>query len=107
MPLKKNNLDQQLQHARSALDNRVKALDDKGVSEKDRRRDPEWRKLRAKCRAISRRIQAAEGVTALDEELKQRKAAKAAAAEAPPEAPAKKGKKDKKSSKEKSKKKKD
>jgi hypothetical protein len=105
MPLKKNNLDQQLEHARSALDGCVKALDERGVAIKDRRRDPKWRSLRAKCRTISRRIKAAEGVTALNEELKQRKAAKAAAAEAPPEKPEKKGKKDKKASKEKSKKK--
>lgn len=104
MPLKKNDLDQQLQHARSALDDCVKALDEKGVDEKARRRDPKWRHLRARCSAIVKRINAAEAVTELNEELKQRKAAKAAAAEAPPEKAKKKGKKEKKPAKEKSKK---
>jgi hypothetical protein len=108
MSLKKDNLDKQLERARTDLSARAKVLEGKGVKGKDRRRDPQWRHLSALCASIQSRLDVIQASRNLNEELKQRKAdkaAQAAAEAAAPKAKAKKeGKKEQKPPKEKKKK---
>lgn len=73
MPLKKDSLERQLALAKQELEKRIKALDAKGVDEKARSRDSQWRSLDAKCRRIRHRISAVEAIDARDAECEQRK----------------------------------
>ena len=74
MAVDRDLLERQLQHANAALTERVKALDAGGVETKQRRLDPKWRSLNARCRQLRRRIRAAQVLLDLDQELKRRKA---------------------------------
>ena len=73
MPLKKDSLERQLALATEDLEKRVKALDEKGVDEKGRSRDSQWRSLNAKCRSIRHRIAVVGEIAARDAECEQRK----------------------------------
>jgi len=75
MPHHASQLERQLNNAQAELAARKKVLDEKSVSAGDRRRDPVWRQLTAKCQKIEKRVQAAAAVLALDEDVKQRRAA--------------------------------
>jgi hypothetical protein len=101
MPMKKDNLDKQLERAQVDLAGRKKVLDAKGVKSEERRRDPEWRRLSALCASIKSRLNVVQASKNLDEELKQRKVDKAAAKAAEAAAPKgeKKGKKEQKEQK--------
>ncbi|MHC4880300.1 MAG: hypothetical protein ACYTGL_27940 [Planctomycetota bacterium] len=73
MPLKKDSLERQFALAKEDLEKRVKALDEKGVDEKARSRDPQWRSLNAKCRRIRHRMAVVGEIAARDAECEQRK----------------------------------
>jgi|GEM_PF-920920 len=79
MPLKQSHLERQFQKATAKFDSWVGHLDEKGIAEGNRKKDPIWRSLRSQCRQIKKRISAAAAVVALDEELKANKAARASA----------------------------
>ncbi|MCH7686015.1 MAG: hypothetical protein IH899_04930 [Planctomycetes bacterium] len=74
MPHKQDNLERQLSHAKQDLDTRTDVLDKQGVDTKQRRRDPVWRELKARCSRLQRRLRSAAAVTTLTEEVKSRKA---------------------------------
>ena len=74
MPHKQPNLERQLANAQQHLDERNAMLNEGGVAEKERRKDPSWRQLKAVCLRLKSRIQSASAVVALDAEVKQRKA---------------------------------
>lgn len=92
----RERVEAQLQQARATLEHWVGKLDAAGVARDQRRRDAKWRNLNARCTQLNVRLKTIDAGTALDEELKQRKAQKAAAAEAEaaeaPKKAAKKGK---------------
>lgn len=73
MPLKKDSLERQLALATEDLQNRVKALDEKGVDAKARSKDSQWRSLNAKCRRIRHRMAVVGQIAARDAECEQRK----------------------------------
>ena len=73
MPHKQANLDRQLTHAKEQLDVLRTALDKRDASSADRRRDPLWRELSARCSHLRARIHAAAAIVARDEEVKLRK----------------------------------
>ncbi|NQV24808.1 MAG: hypothetical protein HQ518_10615 [Rhodopirellula sp.] len=73
-----DSLDRQLAIARTELGKYVSILDEKKVAAADRRRDPIWRNLDAKCRQIRTRMVAVDAVAAREAECKQRKEAAAA-----------------------------
>ena len=77
MPLKLDGLKRQLSHANNALAEWSAILNERGVADDQRRRDPVWRSLNAQRRRLSRRMKTSAEVVALDEELKKRKVEKA------------------------------
>jgi hypothetical protein len=72
MPLSQENLERQLARADEALADCVKNLDERGVAETERRRDPQWRSLRAKRRQLQARLRRVTAVAALNDELARR-----------------------------------
>ena len=76
MPHKQANLERQLATALHHLDVRNAELNEKGVEEKKRRKDPAWRQLNAQRLRLKSRIRSATVVTDLTEEVIRRKAEK-------------------------------
>ncbi|MGH7200930.1 MAG: hypothetical protein ACREJB_10020 [Planctomycetaceae bacterium] len=74
MPLSRAHLERQLEHAQTALNRCVEQLDQEGVPAEGRRRHPRWRSLRAKCRMLTRRLNAVGFVEQRDAAAAQRKA---------------------------------
>jgi hypothetical protein len=83
MGIRRPGLERQLQSARQDLASLTATLDSTGVGAEDRQTHPRWRRLHARRLHLEQRLRAADKLTALDEELKRRRAEKAAAAEAP------------------------
>jgi hypothetical protein len=59
----------QLGHAKAALAVRVKTLQDKQIDPKKFKTDPQWRKLEARVRQISRRLRTVAGVEAVNADV--------------------------------------
>lgn len=66
-------LQTQLQLANDELTHHQEALDTRGVAADARKKDPKWRHLNARCRDLRKRMARIDEITALDEEVKQRK----------------------------------
>ncbi len=79
MPHKRPNLQRQLTQAGEALAAWAKVLEENGVSQKDRRRDPKWRTLNATCRQLRARLGRVAETETLNAEADRRKAEKAVA----------------------------
>jgi len=77
MPHKQDELGRQLKRANEALAEWTSVLDERGISQDQRHRDPVWRNLNAQFRQLRRRINIVGAVVDLDNELKSRKAKKA------------------------------
>lgn len=73
MALNRPAIEQQLHRAKERLNAKEAAMSDKGVEDAARRRDPGWRMLNAKCRRLRIRLQSAQAVRDLDEEVKNRR----------------------------------
>lgn len=73
-----DSLERQLTIAREKLASYVSVLDEKKVTEADRKKDPIWRNLDSKCRQIRSRMVAVEAIAAREAECQQRKEAAAA-----------------------------
>ena len=73
-----DSLDRQLTIAQEKLAKYVSVLDEKKVSEADRKRDSIWRNLDADCRQLKSRMVAVSAVAAREAECAQRKEAAAA-----------------------------
>jgi hypothetical protein len=58
-----------LGHAKAALAVRVKTLQDKQIDPKKFKTDPQWRKLEARVRQISRRLRTVAGVEAVNADV--------------------------------------
>jgi hypothetical protein len=70
-----DSLDRQLAIAREELGKYVSILDEKKVTETERKRDPIWRNLDSKCRQVRTRMFAVEAVAAREAECAKRKEA--------------------------------
>lgn len=70
-----DSLDRQLQIAREALAKYVAILDEKGVEEGLRKKDPIWRNLDSKCRAVRTRMVAVKTLADREAECMKRKEA--------------------------------
>lgn len=92
-------LERQLQEAKERLKSRVNTLTEKGVTPKERRRDPIWRALHADCTRLEARLRQVSEIELLNEDAERRKAEKPSREER-----TKPKKESKKESKEKSKK---
>ena len=79
MGQRRDSLEHQLKHARESLSTWVKVLNEQGIAGGQRRRDPKWRGLNARCNHIEARLRKVAEIIAVDEELKRRKAEKRAA----------------------------
>ncbi|GAB4156031.1 MAG: hypothetical protein Tsb009_32890 [Planctomycetaceae bacterium] len=77
MPHKLDNLERQLKTAREALAQCTSKLESLGKSTKECRKDPNWRRLNARCRKLANRQKAAQAVVTLTEEAQARRAEKA------------------------------
>ncbi|MCA9118132.1 MAG: hypothetical protein KDA79_23835 [Planctomycetaceae bacterium] len=64
MPLSRESLERQLSRAEADRAQRIAQLDEQGVPEASRRRDPLWRRCNAACRKLRTRLTA---VTAKEE----------------------------------------
>lgn len=78
MPLSKDTLERTLSLAQSELDAWLKSLDDRGVAPADRRKNPKWRSLNARCRRLQKRLSVIRSIHARDAELARRKSEAAA-----------------------------
>lgn len=74
MPLKQDNIERQLAAAKEELAARTKLMEADGISEKECRKDPAWRQLRARCRRLGKRHMAAGEILAITEEANARRA---------------------------------
>ena len=79
MAVDRDLLTRQIQRADVDLSERVKALDANGVDAKNRKLDPHWRRLNARCRQLKRRLRAAQSIVDRDQEVAARKEAAATA----------------------------
>ena len=73
MGQKQDSLDRQLARANEDLQNWVGVLDERGIPEADRKRDPRWRSLDSTCRRLRRRLAAVADLAAREEECQKRK----------------------------------
>jgi hypothetical protein len=76
MPLDQATLKRQLEHVTEDLAEWISALDSRGVTAADRRKDAKWRHLNAESNAIRRRIKRVADIKTRDEDAAKRKAEK-------------------------------
>lgn len=78
MPLKKDELERQLQGAVAALAEWTSVLDERDIPESQRHRDPIWRNLKAQCRQLKSRLRTTDTIISRDEEMLGKRADKMA-----------------------------
>ena len=82
MPLSRSTLERQLKDANADLAKCTKALQEKGLTEAECKRNSSWRSLNAGIRTVRRRLAAVAETEANNAAVVQRKAEKLAAVEA-------------------------
>ncbi len=82
MPLSRGTLERQLQAANADLAAFAKALQEKGLTEAQFKRNTKWRALNADIRTVRRRLAAVAGTEANNAAVEQHKADRLAAANA-------------------------
>jgi len=78
MPLKRAELETQLERAKEHVDIRENQLKEKGITGDDCRKDAKWRHYNARCSTIRTRLNAVSVVEARDAEAEKRKTEKSA-----------------------------
>lgn len=82
MGMKRDNLEWQLDRAKTELSAFEKELDQKGIAAETRSRNPKWRNLNSRCRQLRNRLNAVSTVEANNADLLQRKEAQSTEAAA-------------------------
>ena len=80
MPLSRSTLERQLQASNADLATFAKSLQEKGLTEVERKRNAKWRQLNATIRTIRRRLAAVTETETNNAAVVQRKAERLAAA---------------------------
>jgi len=69
----RSNLERQLEQARKRRDASEKAFSTKGITDKALKKQPQWREANARCRQLTRRINAVAAIEKQNAELIERK----------------------------------
>lgn len=78
MPLKRDQLERQIEAAKEHVVAWEKTLDERGVAAADRRKEPKWRHLDANRRQLVTRLYAVAAIEQREKDVAERKAAAAA-----------------------------